>query len=357
MVAKECEAFDVSAAAVASDLAEFTRRQVLVLRGAAYSCKVPFFEGWLVEYGVSELLTAFLAWDEVEQVRARERSLFVRSEEVLELVARWGNYRGLRVTEERVRAWLNQFPNDADRRLMFQLLQAIRFYPHDVIRQKLAEAHGIVRRGVSQALEEGRRKRGEFVVSYLDSIGKSGASYARLYAEENAIYFENILEKGKLEGLGERFPRAQALVFVDDFVGTGGTLAGALRELAAARPELVNGSAISTYVVAVCAFTEGLARIERTIRELRLKVQVRACDVLDASDRCFDASSSAFPDPGERSRAREVAQSYGRRLVKNASLGYGDGEALVVFEQSIPNNCPPILWKTSGSWTPLFPRD
>ena len=39
-IAKECEAFDVSAATVATDLAEFARRQVLVLRGSTYGCKV-----------------------------------------------------------------------------------------------------------------------------------------------------------------------------------------------------------------------------------------------------------------------------------------------------------------------------
>jgi hypothetical protein len=37
-------------------------------------------------------------------------------------------------------------------------------------------------------------------------------------------------------------------------------------------------------------------------------------------------------------------------------LGFGDCQALVVFETGCPNNSVPILWKQTGEWQPLFPR-
>ncbi len=66
---------------------------------------------------------------------------------------------------------------------MFQVLKAVDFYDTGRIREKLRDAHGVVRRGITHHLEAGKLKRDEIVVSYLGSAGKSGARYARLYAD------------------------------------------------------------------------------------------------------------------------------------------------------------------------------
>ena len=38
------------------------------------------------------------------------------------------------------------------------------------------------------------------------------------------------------------------------------------------------------------------------------------------------------------------------------ALGYGDTMGLLVFEHSVPNNIPEILWQKNSVWKPLFPN-
>ncbi len=100
---------------------------------------------------------------------------------------------------------------------MFGVLEAVNFYDGGRIREKLAEAHAVAVRGVRQRLESGRLKRDEFVVSYLGGPAKSGARYARLYADQNNIYADHVQELGNLqEPLSKE--TCQALIIVDDFL-------------------------------------------------------------------------------------------------------------------------------------------
>ena len=103
-------------------------------------------------------------------------------------------------------------------------------------------------------------------------------------------------------------------------------------------------------------FAEGQALIEEKLVSLGISVTVHICDPLDEHDKAFSEASRSFPEQTSRLRAKDVAYEYGVRLLPDAPLGYGDTQAIVVFENKIPNNCPPILWKTTKSWTPLFAR-
>lgn len=351
-ILQESERLGVAPADGAAELDEFCRRQVLEFTGGEYACKVPFFERWLVERGISELITQALDPEAVQAHQRDDDASYVRSGELVELVAGWALYRGARVGEDRVRAWLEQFEGPRERRLMYRLLTGLSFYGADRIRAKLAEAHGIVRRGLEYSVASDRRKRGEIVVSYLDQAGKSGSAYARLYASENHIYADNVVDRaGVQSALAD--PATQALVFVDDFIGTGTSAAGAVSEIA---DGLRSARSVSTYIVAICGFQAGQKVVEQAIRKANVAIHVRVCDLLDDSDRAFSDVSRLFPDEEDLLAARDVAYRYGRQLVKASPLGYGDVQSLVVFDQSIPNNDPPILWQHSSTWEPLFRR-
>src|SRR5262249_28302653 len=150
----------------------------------------------------------------LEQERAR-----VHAHEIARICFRW-HYKGRRVGSEDVRAWLEQFGENTDQRLMFRLLENIRFYSEDELRSKMTEAHGIVSRGLVERRSHRQVKRSDILVSYLDGPGKSGAHLARLYVDENGIYKDNLVELGQLRH-ALSCDGIQAVVFVDDFVGTG----------------------------------------------------------------------------------------------------------------------------------------
>src|SRR5579875_1814968 len=345
---------------VEAELKDFVRRKVLVAEGDTYRCLVPFFGSWLKERGIRDIITTFADLDMAMQYKLKEEEAYVQPEEIVRwLKTQDIRYKGRSLSEERVRAWLNQFSNNTERRLMFQILQQLTFYDRDRIRQRLKEAHGIVTRGLVRRIEEKQRKRGDILVSYLDNPGKSGAHYARLYVEENDIYFENVVERGKLrQALGKSSP--QALVFIDDFIGTGKSASKYFARLADDCGELLLKTR-HIFFIAVCGFEEGRAAVEHTIAELGLSIEVRLCDPLPPSAHCFGDNSSTFPDPEQRERAKQIAYRYGLNIVKDMlsgvdPLGYGNCQATVVFEDSCPNNTLPILWAETSTWDALFKR-
>jgi hypothetical protein len=239
---------------------------------------------------------------------------------------------------------------------MFETLRHLRFYSSNAMRAKLQEAHGMVLRGVTPRSIGERRKRSDILVSYLDGPGRSGAHYAKLYADENSVYYENVVEYSRIGQALAGNQNVQCLVFVDDFIASGNSASEHFRNLVRDHATAINSAKIALFFIAICGFGEGQARVDVSLGELGLTAHVHICDVLDASDKCFNDRSSIFPDPGLRDRARQVAYLHGVRLEKQIPLGFSDCQSVVVFEDNCPNNSLPILWSASNNWTPLFER-
>lgn len=356
IIERAAEVFTLDAPTVESELREFERRQVLIVRDDCYDCKVPFFREWLKEKGVAKIITSFSDLDAVLQRKKQEEEAYVQSKEIVQLVNNWGPYKGRRITEDRVRAWLGQFGDNVNQRLMFRILQGLSFYSSDLIRAKMKEAHGIVLRGLTTRIERGKRKRSDILISYLDSPGKSGSQYAKLYADENDIYYANVVERSRLKEELQRRPGLQAFVFIDDFVGSGLTVQEGFYKLDEMCGDVLRDRDLRTFFIAVCGFEEHQAETEAVLAECNLPINVHICDLLDASAKCFSDSSRIFSGAAERRQARNIAYQHGVKLVGNAPMGFGDCQATIVFEQTCPDNSLPILWQEAKDWIPLFPR-
>lgn len=355
-------------------LSDFVRRRILLHEQDTYTCKVPFFGEWLKETGVQEIINTLEDLDVLLQDQKQAEEKRIRSEEIVKWVKdREIFYRTQLINEDRVRVWLNQFKKSEDfyqfetndqQRLMFHMLQHLTFYNRSRIRAKLKEAHGMVIRDLRNSeifwsKEEGKRKRSDILISYLDEPGKSGANYAKLYAEENGIYRGeggNVVEPGRLRQAFEWKRKLQALVFVDDFIGTGESTSEYFKKLAEEHGEVLRNSGLQIFFIALSGFIKGREKIEDRLDELYLPVHTRVCDLLDETAQCFSNTTRIFPNPLDRDRARKIAHHYGLKLENHAPLGYGDCEAAVVFEDSCPNNTLPILWAESKDWIPLFKR-
>ena len=346
---------------LAADLAEFVTRKVLVEKTQGYEFKVNFFGQWLKRKGINDLISTFSDLDVALLTRQAAESDRVKSSELVELVNKWKSYKGQAITEDKVRAWLEQFGGPKEQRCMFKLLQGLRFYGTDVVRHHMAEAYTIVNREIVWEVasgKSGKPKRSDILVSYLDGPAKSGSFLARLFADEARIYADNVVEQKNLVNVINRTTSAKALVFLDDFIGTGNSAAHYLRSIDAEICSLVNERKIKCFFVAVASYLDGWKKIEKTEEILKMNLQAHSCDIIEKNARCFSDDSIIFSDSVEREKAKALASLYGRQLLKKNPLGYGNLELAIVFERGCPNNSLPILWaeSTNPKWIALFKR-
>jgi len=352
----EAARFGMNEFAVERELQEFVHRQVLVEREGFYQCKIPFFTRWLKEVGFLEISTTFTDLAAIEARRRDEERARVTADEVTRLCSSWPFYKGRHVGGEQVRAWLDQFGNTTDQRLMFKILQRLKIYSEDELRAKMRDVHGIMSRGLVERRALRQLKRSDILVSYLDGPGKSGAHLARLYCDENNIYRDNLVESARLNQSLDR-EGVQALMFVDDFLGTGDSVCGYLATLADGLREKLISLELRVFFVAVTGFAAAAQKVSQAVDDLRLPIKIHVCDSLDDRNHCFAEHSEIFASEGERLAAMDLAYRKGVTLCKQAPLGYGGCQAMVVFSHNCPNNTLPILWDQTEHWHPLFRRD
>jgi hypothetical protein len=353
--------YNLTAAEVRQELADFERRTVLAQSHGRFECTVGMFGQWLIERGVREIVTSFTDLDAILERTRRDEEMRVSAAELGHLVRHWGVYKGREVGHESVRAWLDQFKDASEQRLMFQLLQGVRFYSSSAVRAKLREAHGIVvrelaRRGIARREEQNARKRTDnMLLSYAGGAGKSGPFYTRLYADENSIYADRVIGPDGLADAISKSTDVHALVLVDDFLGTGRQAEGELAQFITRYGDLIREKELLVFFICVAGFVSAADRLIRKFRTSPF-IRIHVCDPLAETDRCFNDESAIFPDPSSRVRAEEIARGQGALLEPKQPMGYGDCQASVVFEFNCPNNTLPILWKRGKTWEPLFPR-
>lgn len=342
-----------------ADLKEFEARNILQSHNDEFDFKVKLFKLWLKDRGVSEIISTFVDLDALLRIKQAEEMLKIKSSEIVALKSKFGMYKGQPITEDKLRAWLDQFPIPKEQRLMYKLLDKTKYYTNTLCRAKLQEAHSIVKSRVVHVIEDGKQKRSDIIVSYFDHIGKSGAGYARMYADEASIYVDNVVEKGELVEVISARNDVKALVFIDDIIGTGNS---ALEFLTAMDPMIyphVVDKQISVFFVALAGFVEGIKKIQDGLEKLSTEIKFHVCDTFDETSKCFSPKSKVFDDPSEREFAKTIAYRIGKILEKKWPLGYGDLEAAIAFENGCPNNSLPILWaegKAGMKWSPLLKR-
>ena len=332
---------------------DLERRQVLVRTRSEYRCKVGLFGDWLVDRGVSEVALPLEERDATRAALQEKERLRVKGQEVCDLVDGWGPYRGISIGDDRLQAWLSQFDTREQQRLMFDVLKAVRFYSGGEIREKLRQGHGFVvrelaARGATRRIDPGARKRTDnILISYYGGEGKRGQGYAKWFADENGIYFDRIVSPQELDRKLEELDDVAGVVFVDDFIGTGGTAIESLRQELSPLTRILTDRRIAVFVVCVVGFASAGEKVERLLGNI-YPVRVSIVDPLGDVDRCFSDEAEIFEDARAREDAREAARDYGRRLLKKHPLGHGDCQALVVFEGTCPNNSLPILWSSAA---------
>lgn len=147
---------------------------------------------------------------------------------------------------------------------------------------------------------------------------------------------------------------AQAVVFIDDFLGTGDQFGDFLTD-AALTPCLAGACCIYT---PLAGHIEGCNRLHTAFPNLH----VAPVEVLTDRHGLFSDTAGVFPDS---INSRESARDFYYDLIKQRKIavsgpdrrGYGHFELVYAFENAVPDNSLPIIWwAKSPDWQPLFDR-
>lgn len=233
---------------------------------------------------------------------------------------------------------MRQFsPNHLD--IALRLLQSVDFYDPPRITRDYRTAHQHLMATIGSDSLEG--------VTFFPfgHAGKSGSSMRYLFRNANNIPLSKCLHFSEITSfffaLEEEHEEEPKFVFIDDFIGTGSQAIETwdrLREIPFPR-----GSRV---------FLLTLVGFDRAIDEVTEKtdLQVITPRILSEEDRIFSPENTIF-DNMEKNILRRYCERVGQ-----APMGFGNCQALVVFNYKSPDNIISILRGQTESWTPLFPR-
>jgi hypothetical protein len=217
--------------------------------------------------------------------------------------------------------------------------------------------HGSIK-GLRQVIEEGEISRRDILVSTFGNTGKSGSTYARLYQQENRVFHELVVSIDKIEKTIKENARITTLVLIDDFIGSGNTMSGAIKTLKRECGETLKSRNILVVISAICGFSDGLELASRTGSELGLRIYTIVADQLSDADKAFSEESKIFQNEGQKIETKKIVMEWGNKLQSKNPLGYDAIQSLIVFYDNCPNNTLPIFYceKQNLNWIPLFPR-
>lgn len=217
------------------------------------------------------------------------------------------------------------------------------------VERELRHRHGVPFRLFKESKTKVHRAYGagpkpvESTRSYDADVGSEGI-VAQLVSELCRLHPRRIFNHPGPDTI--RKHRIRRFILVTDFIGSGKR---ALTYLQAAwRVRSVRSwwaaharKGLSFEVLAYAATPQGRSLVERHHCRPAVHV-VMGCPTI----------GTAFSDPS----VRELCAKYSPVPPSvMPSTGYGHAGALIAFAHGVPNNAPPILYKQSPSWAPLFP--
>lgn len=346
-------------------LHDFVRRDILRERHGQYGFAVPIFRLWLGETGISCLAGDALAEELASGVRAAEKEASVKSEEVSALARRWSTYQGREIGTDDIRAWYEQVDEHRHQRLLFKILQNLRFFSEAQIRQNLQTVHYSFILPLLGPFVIRRRsdRRMDVVVTYVDGEGKSGQYYASRYAEENSLDRRCVISpvafSKTLQAYVTKNGNPTVVTIIDDIIATGQSLVKNLASFVDENGPILRKLNVPLIIIALAATADGEAYVRTEIRKIDwLDFDLRVCDPLSERDFAF-SKNGIWRDTDELERAKALCTNLGASVYRDNPLGYG-GQGLLVAD-TCPNNSLPILHSCAHpasmkNWTPLFPR-
>lgn len=254
---------------------------------------------------------------------------------------------GHAVTEYDVFRWLRNF-DESEWALALNVLDKVIYYSSDSI-------DGMLEYHIKMIINEHPSK--HIYILPSGNVGKSGhvmAYHAKKVIEKLALP-ENKFSLLNLKNLKD-IKRNAVIALLDDFSGTGESIRKYYEQNV---KDDVNGKPI-----VVCALT--VAYMEKAAEYLKKECSIAIYGFQQKP--AFIRRGSVFGYEKNMIPVRDFCFKKGEMLFpdwKNQDLkplGYKNGQALVCFEHTTPNNTLPILWyeenipRTDKKWNAIFPR-
>ncbi len=343
-------------------LDDFCRRNVFRQDGSEYRPTVSLFADWLCERGFSQLIVDKLG-DELNVIKqSKEDEAYVHADEIATLADSWDLYQGRKITSEDIRSWIGQVNTHVERRLLFKILQQVKFVGDQEIREKFEHAHRRIRSKLPTFIKRSRAaRRDDIFVACGDGLGKSGAYYASMYLNVNEIASTNSgvvsevvaaissVESGKQVGV----------VLVDDILGTGNNMIERVRALERQFSEAGIGTLIPLSIVVLYGTSEGEVAVREFLQHEMENADLEVCEIIHDDNIAFQKGLGFWDSEEEKDMAKSLVRNLGVRVQKRSPLGYGGQGLLLTFSRNCPNNALPILYKNGRGehiWRAIFPR-
>ena len=152
------------------------------------------------------------------------------------------------------------------------------------------------------------------LVTYADGPGKSGASYASLYAEENGIRADLVvapesLEK-KFEEKVQQGAAVNGIILIDDIAATGRTLCRVLKRFLSEHRKLMLKTRV--LVAVLVATQEAVERIDKTVEGFEeIDMEFRAGEIIPPTERAFPKDAGGWKSKERREEAEALCRDLG----------------------------------------------
>lgn len=347
------ETLGLSRATAVRTRKDFLRRGVLADTGGLIAPKVPLFGSWLEDEGAYQLAPKGIAERAEGEFKGADQAATVNPSEISLLLRQWGafKFRGESISRDDIARWLEQFANPVEARLMFRLLERFRTIAEAELLEGLRRLNRLISHEGRISLEKGQRTLAHVLVAGVGESGASGQAIAYKYRQANNLRQRNVVSVDAIEPRLATDQAIRAVVLVDDFIGSGKTVAKDLDRIR--RPK---GSDVQFFVFAISGIPEALIELEQSTSATALDLSVEVAHPLTSSELPFAADSPVFKNETDQTKAEEILRRYGSKLVPSMPMGFGQRAALVAFPDNCPNNVPPIFWSDANDWRPLFRR-
>lgn len=347
-------------------LDDLERRSILFQRSGTIEFCLPFFRTWMIEEGYRCLIPDMLSDEFLAISKKAEEELRISSREIVELAKKIPVYKGRKISDEEIRAWIDQEESLEDRRLLFKILSNVSVVSHDVMSESLRDAYSKSRQQFPRhVITSKHERRRDIAIVYVDGEGKSGQLLSRRYAEENKLSTQSIT---KSDNFSSWIKRAEdqlnvtfnGIVIIDDIAVTGKSLSSNLDAfIKSNKIDILNRNIHISSIVLY-----GTERSAQAIQSIQgthpdISFDFYICNHIEEHHMAFHADNGTWQSAIEKEKAIALCRRIGTKVYPRHPLGYGEMSLTIVFPDNCPNNSLPILHsggKGEGGWKPIFPR-
>lgn len=249
------------------------------------------------------------------------------------------------VTMDRVLQWMLQF-DSADYPLATRVAMNLQVLGSAAVRRALEAAHVKLQRRM--ASKGAALSTTNTLYAAIGNSSKSGGLISYHYRTTLALSDADFLDGEEPSDL--ELGKVANIVFVDDVIGTGKTIASELKTVGAELVALSNSR--NLFVLTVAGYRDGIQHIEtETGASVVCALEYGVTDTA----RSLDGDLFSGLPPSERQAMQDKLRSYCRGISRS-DLGFGGVGGLLVFDHNTPNTTLPVVWARGRNWKPLFPR-